>query len=1236
MAIFAPALGTGSFPCMARDINHMTSFTSVLAVHHRPSLRGRFRLHSHLVTSSGSHVPAALRGPALLQTPLFCFIAIALPHRIGLAWYSLISAGDDDALFLAGSCWGSSAMCNYHYIYYSACCHQETFLTELCDTARQLRLWEQHIQYPPDHCVPSDLIQDAEHSELDPVRRRASLWRQRSRTVSAPPTCPHWPTGSLEEPFTAMMAAESVHSNAFPATHVGSASSKENPTPPARDEFLPRSVRSHADLVETLHPLHADRPRHDVYTRGRASLDALEIDLPMDDYAGFTMELIHKHGKVKDIVARFESCLRNRLAGTMPSDETPRIVELAETKDHMGSANRDPDTEPDGAAPMTPTALPRNLHLMPLPQRNATQASVEADAALHGVGTPTWLRRGWTLAFIELANSVGLEVKGSPMEASSLRKPASTPWLKSKAPMLKTAQRAMERELRKKTSQLELALGSSKSVRSPKDQAKDHKGGCFSKDTAKGADGTSAFTPSTAGRPRRTKSKSDMCPSAKAIASTSSSPSIKVTISPNRTPNAGGSAAFIGAPDSDKGSATPTSLSPMGSTYTTARQSPVSQSPDSSAQSFVTALEQCEGLMLSGLTPADDRQGSGNPRQYLLHVRGHSDSQAKALEGAKSSKNGVPRPASKAARTKSLPADDQAPLVLMSSSVPSTANSVSLLPRNSRKTITTPGIEASARSNGTVRRSDHVDAVRSEDGMSALDSKMHRAQQDLARQDALDDEQSRDDVSIPSSPARIKPPQPSVRTVDSSGVTPILSAVSPLACAAGGTTYGEPAPELVSLSHSPPENASAANCKLELFAALREPLNDNAGSHEYDTAKVTVEKPTLPPPTKHTFRESSTLVDGRKSTSFRSAESSSEDTALSSIAQEMFSESEVKAGAMLSAQSSPGTMEMGESPRSIAQPCHLVQRRGTKKLESSGLRATAPAFVPRQRPLLGQRPSLPLEWTRDMRRQWDWVAGAFPMFPSYSMPSEPPSKPGQAEDPSVLSTPSEADLEAGHVEKAGMDVPGNVTLTTASCRGNDSQDLRGTREPASTASTPTDAINEEYSSEEHTLPFQSQLDQVTERASQTRRARIRECQYRGQMFHAALSAPYQHPGHSSEAKRRLGRQKESESQRNPRAGLRRPHPPTNGLYTGPGSNTSYRTISAGMPLSSTVPFPLPMPPPLPRRELGGKGGSLSSEPHFHGSRQHAARPEFIDTGCGNMNIESALEWWGGRCHACVP
>ncbi|OCK97929.1 uncharacterized protein K441DRAFT_339056 [Cenococcum geophilum 1.58] len=583
-------------------------------------------------------------------------------------------------------------MCKYKYVYYSACKHQELVRFDYCEAAK--RLISLTSRQPPSHFGPTDNADNG--ASVEPISAE-----QDSSDISSLNL-----TTSLDDysPFTVLTGRKPYAYKEKSLDWVNLQSIAMNTTLETDFSLSWRakpicqgpSITADRDFNDT--PENYEATPSDPGTRlsteelrdDRAS-DAQElnnchqisgitvsIDFGMDRYPDFTTELIHSDGKVKEIVARFESSLQDcGGSAEMLSEDDGLITEKANGGQTRVSSNsslqnsrpkgtyqndskKDTDAAPQDSNPdmalcngFPPLKSP--THVSETPKGNTDwppalvnrarriswaqiAASISEEIFEHtessqpNPSSPKFeeLQTNNDENFACYSNNVpsveGLvghvDAENSPQSTTlspvitesanlrSPRKPLLAHWfLKSKGPVLKTAQRAVERESKRKGTPAESHKDSGlKTVRGRHDAVDTRKGPILDSTTfiteeaAEPVEGDIVAkrhlvqaTSKSKTVPLRSAPK--VAPKPLTLENAKQRPNVKITISSARPPRHSktqGTDSEGSANQSDAGLSCHVGScnnSPLDITFASALPSPVSRSSRSSVHSFVAAVE---------------------------------------------------------------------------------------------------------------------------------------------------------------------------------------------------------------------------------------------------------------------------------------------------------------------------------------------------------------------------------------------------------------------------------------------------------------------------------------------------------------------------------------------------------------------------------------------------------------------------------------------------------------------
>ncbi|KAF2274326.1 uncharacterized protein EI97DRAFT_126191 [Westerdykella ornata] len=537
-------------------------------------------------------------------------------------------------------------MCTYSYTYYSLCRHGELIRLSYCDKATTLGLPQKHDRWRPSGPRPdkSDNNNNNNNKNNTTTNKQSGPAGSKAHGRSPGPD----KASSASQPSSSdahNRAPSQIMSTLRPSEPVPSRSWAQVAAGPVKQSTqqltpivnrIPRSALPDMDVAgAALHPSpHQYRKlaSHDSPALDKSEYNKLNINIPLDTYSGFSMSLTHQDGKVQEIVTRFET-LNERPDSSGSLSDNPRLHtgDIRPQASHASivrPAESDIDVESDtahGTAPVyTPSLSPstrRRPHTLPSPGPERGRPTPVDDEPTPSPGSARAKKKSTEM--------------GSP-SPHSLGKAMPTRWVgKVHGPSLATAQRAMQREVRKRASQPELPTDvGRKTVRGSRSSI-DH-GSPRSPETSTHLtkmtlDAAESDVMSATLVIRRTPSKlqpSETLPKAKPSSpvrqSAGQTSNIRVTMSPTRVPRSSlhnvdaASQTHLSA-GTAKHSHAPSLSSSVGG-YKTARQSPVSQA---SAHSFHTApCEPQDDVPEFDLTFDHQERSPQGPR---LHSRGKSE-----------------------------------------------------------------------------------------------------------------------------------------------------------------------------------------------------------------------------------------------------------------------------------------------------------------------------------------------------------------------------------------------------------------------------------------------------------------------------------------------------------------------------------------------------------------------------------------------------------------------------------
>ncbi|KAF2469133.1 uncharacterized protein BDR25DRAFT_51268 [Lindgomyces ingoldianus] len=660
-------------------------------------------------------------------------------------------------------------MCSYRYIYYSRCRHAEFIKVNYCDRAKELG-WPQwdSTRYLQDQ------LQRHANAPGPSVQDRARPSTQGNREWSRPSSdtgSPHHQTQHyLGHPQVNGMATSSEHGLAHSwADDVSAPDDEANPNA----YLIPRSTQT--DVVAPGHP---DYPASHEYhhhaslascARDTEGGNMLEIGIPMNTYSSISMELRHQDD---------DACTRASSSATVRHYESD-----VETLRGSPASLSDPQSS--------------GLLLQSSPARDTDQSIQLRDT--HSRSSSTFdfdAGDGEAAASHDADYSTNHIEQGSPRNP---RKPIPPQWAaaKSKAPVLSTAKRALERESRKKTSHTDLSTESRtklfRGARSSVDLDKQQGGDVttfLTKDAAAAVDGdiTSSRASSTI---RCTTSKATIkSPAGSPLRDhTKHQSSIKITASPSRTPKAPAHGPDL-AEASASGRSGPSSISSGYTPFETAKHSPISE-----VSSYMSALESLAEHVLDvdvhtpDLRLADKKnlqeaiKTSDGKKTQNQHRRGKSEPHFMAPTAAGKATQ-PPKLSLKIPHSKTLATDRKPHFTLgsaaSSASVSPGSPSSSRIPRKaaSSKTNQESGSLATPLRPGLLKRAKSAKSLSSKERPRSVAG-------DIAANEPASKEPC--DIPLPTTPGNAVPLR-HVKTLDSKGTTPIISRASPVICSTATST----------------------------------------------------------------------------------------------------------------------------------------------------------------------------------------------------------------------------------------------------------------------------------------------------------------------------------------------------------------------------------------------------------------------------------------------------------------
>ncbi|ORY06878.1 hypothetical protein BCR34DRAFT_604050 [Clohesyomyces aquaticus] len=333
-------------------------------------------------------------------------------------------------------------MCLYRYVFYSRCQHAELIKIHYCDRAKELG-WPQW---------------DSIRYLRDDTRRRANIPDLSARY---PPCEPASSRDAFPPPATYSMVTSS---GPRAAAHSWADDVVQSETePPSHAHLMPRSL--HSDSAAPA-PAGGDESTCTVESEGASML---EIGIPMENCSSISMRLRHHDGKVKEIIARFESyCEPQGYHEPHPdepvADETQVHADDGRTRTSSSATVRHYEPDRDISAQDSDMGIPcPTLHPTPGGQHPIDTGYLDTTTRGDGKGT-------------DAETDTGLEQESSQSPRKS--KPKEMAAVRSRGPQLSTARRAVERESRKKPADNDASTASKakthRSTRSSTDLRKEH------------------------------------------------------------------------------------------------------------------------------------------------------------------------------------------------------------------------------------------------------------------------------------------------------------------------------------------------------------------------------------------------------------------------------------------------------------------------------------------------------------------------------------------------------------------------------------------------------------------------------------------------------------------------------------------------------------------------------------------------------------------------------------------
>lgn len=412
------------------------------------------------------------------------------------------------------------------------------------------------------------------------------------------------------------------------------------PPEPNRDpraSLVPRSVQHDTDVQVQHSHAHLKQYRQHLYEADLllrpTSQDKIDAEISPTTFSAISMKVTQEDGKVKEIVARFESFCRGAGYDELESDRLRVNTDATRTR---ASSSSTMTQESDAETVRGLSTLHRKAGS--LSEKRSSQFTRENIADLQAFvaaeDSPIDVSMPPHGAIASEGTRVSAVVSGDVQheDARSPRKPIPTEWVSrpSKVPQLMTAKRAIDRQSKKKTGATSPIDSSTKTLR----RTRSTREAFLTKDTVSTieSDLTSPLSPRSPGRFRHSNSTATLRSPTARVAGDSSGQqsSVKATASPSRV-----SRKLITGTDyrTADHSCGPSSVA---SSYETANHSPVSPGTRCSEYSFVTANEHHDGHIPT-LDPAnadDSKQisnGQNTTRAPMVHTRGKSDPPVRRL-----------------------------------------------------------------------------------------------------------------------------------------------------------------------------------------------------------------------------------------------------------------------------------------------------------------------------------------------------------------------------------------------------------------------------------------------------------------------------------------------------------------------------------------------------------------------------------------------------------------------------
>ncbi|KAF2708160.1 hypothetical protein K504DRAFT_300135 [Pleomassaria siparia CBS 279.74] len=373
-------------------------------------------------------------------------------------------------------------MCHYRYTYYAACGHAELYRHSYCNTTLRLQ------QSDPLYGNRSGTYHNSYAGEQSLIPSSGSSSHPHHHPPSAaslrkPPPGPF----HSQNHYTMSTIAPSGAGNRFSWADV--AASEPDTDALSHVDFIPRSVQPEAGAAGPYpQPFGREGSRHGA-SKSSSALDTagysnLNMNIPLGPYSSLSMQLTHPDGKVQEIIARFETCAHG--VGSLESHSNKLRADAGNPHTRASSSSTIRQTTDASTDTDTVRALPINGSRDNSFTRDPVATDTQSDRVVQFlpglVSTPRTIRGGNgqgadpNLNGKQTTPACYEEFEDEPQSA---RKSIPPQWMaKIHAPTLKTAQRAKDRQTRKKTlhgeSPIESGARTLRGARSSVDLGKSH------------------------------------------------------------------------------------------------------------------------------------------------------------------------------------------------------------------------------------------------------------------------------------------------------------------------------------------------------------------------------------------------------------------------------------------------------------------------------------------------------------------------------------------------------------------------------------------------------------------------------------------------------------------------------------------------------------------------------------------------------------------------------------------